>query len=464
MSNPAGGNHEGLAHLEEKIRLSEDRIKHLEAVQKDKDLRISDLETALGEKEAYFGKILAGNGWKALTRYFKIRDALLPPASRRRRILTAVFKGPRAAARGAGRLAKAISKTIKPDRRFLNVQIDITNFCNLKCRMCYFRFQSVPMAARRQLTYDQVVKMIGPWASRIKSLGLSCGAEPLLADRRELLKILEFPEARGIPQSMLVTNATALDREIARKIVDSRIRMLQISFDSHVKETFEMIREGASYDRVVENIKYLRDYKKEKKSSFPYIQFVCILARWNIEQMSEYLDFIPLLGANGVDFRHLIVYQEAKLEDQSLVLDKALANRTLDLIREKCRTHGFHLNTIPENFALDPAGEPSASGGREKPRRGKRTCRIPQTFIYMGPSGDVLPCPYFYGEKPIGNLAVDDFETMWNRKEYADFRRDAARGRFTRKCCLTCPASGSGEVNDPRAFQAKDLEPQSKRD
>ena len=47
---------------------------------------------------------------------------------------------------------------------------------------------------------------------------------------------------------------------------------------------------------------------------------------------------------------------------------------------------------------------------------------------------------------------------MWNRKEFVRFRKDVARGVFARDCCKTCPAAGSGEINDPLAFQEKDLE------
>ncbi len=444
--------------LEETVRQNEANIRRLEDLQREKDLRIGDLETTLGERQAYYSQIQSGHGWKWLTRYFKIRNKILPPESRRRRLLAAALRGPGAAAAFVGRMAARISRAVKPERRIFNVQVDLTNYCNLKCKMCYFQFQSIPVEARRRLSYDQLVKIVGPWADRIKSLGLSCGAEPLLAERKELLKILGFPREYGIPRSLLTTNATLMDEEVARRIVDSGIGIIQISMDSHLKEKYEMIRVGAHFDRVVENIKYLRDYKKERKSSSPYIQFGCVLMRWNIEDVSDYLDFVHLLGANGVAFQHVVVYQGSEISDQSLSLDKPLANRYLDLIREKCRTHGFHLNTIPENFSLSPAAEKDSASRKKSARRRRRTCVIPQSYIYMAPNGDVLPCPYFYGERPVGNLAQDDFATMWNRKDYVRFRKDVGRGVFARECCKTCPAAGSGEINDPLAFQEKDLE------
>lgn len=437
-----------------------DRIKRLEDLQREKDARIHDLETTLGERQAYYTAIQSGNGWKWLTRYFALRDKILPPNSRRRRLLSAILKGPKAAAALAGRSAAAISRAVKPERRIFNVQVDPTNYCNLKCRMCYFQFQAVPAEARLRLSYAQLVKAVGPWADRIKSLGLSCGAEPLLAERKELMKMLDFPREAGIPRSLLTTNATLMDADIARKIVDSGIGIIQISLDSHLKEKYEMIRVGARFEHVVENIKFLRDYKRERKSATPYIQFGCVLMRWNIEDVSDYLDFVHLLGADGVAFQHVVVYQGSEISEQSLSLDKELANRYLDLIREKCRTHAFHLNTIPENFDLGAAGggAPDGRPAKRPSRRRGRTCRIPQSYIYMAPNGDVLPCPYFYGERPVGNLLRDGFETMWNRKEYVRFRKNVARGVFDRTCCQTCPAAGSGKIDDPLAFKEKDLE------
>jgi glycosyltransferase involved in cell wall biosynthesis len=60
------------------------RIKTLEISAREKDEQITIMGDALTGKEAYIQMIHSGRGWKLLTKYFKLRDSLLPVGSRRR--------------------------------------------------------------------------------------------------------------------------------------------------------------------------------------------------------------------------------------------------------------------------------------------------------------------------------------------------------------------------------------------
>ena len=75
--------------------------------------------------------------------------------------------------------------------------------------------------------------------------------------------------------------------------------------------------------------------------------------------------------------------------------------------------------------------------------------------MQIRPGGDVLPCCYWYGEKPIGNLIETDFDTLWNKKEYVKLRREVSQGIFIRHCCKNCPELGSGIVDDEGGFEEK---------
>jgi glycosyltransferase involved in cell wall biosynthesis len=73
-----------ISGLEAGARERDSRIIDLEAAVREKDEHISSVEHALGEKEAYIRFIHSGQGWKLLSRYFAIRDRILPPGTKRR--------------------------------------------------------------------------------------------------------------------------------------------------------------------------------------------------------------------------------------------------------------------------------------------------------------------------------------------------------------------------------------------
>ena len=81
-----------ISYFEAKLGEKEQHIATLENALKGKDQHIASLENALKEKEAYINFIHSGHGWKLLTRYFKIRDRLLPVGTKRRHFVKLFFK------------------------------------------------------------------------------------------------------------------------------------------------------------------------------------------------------------------------------------------------------------------------------------------------------------------------------------------------------------------------------------
>lgn len=392
--------------------------------------------------------------------------------------------------------------------RFLTIQTDLSTYCNLKCRMCYFH--AGLDVKKERVTFAQFDRLFNSFANRIRVLGLSCGTEPLLARQEDLFRIFDFIKEKGIPESNMVTNATLLNKRIAEKIVDSGITTLMISIDSHIKEKYEAIRIGAKFERVVENVKYLIDYRKRMGARRPFIQFNCVLAKYNLEDMPGYLDSLFQLGVDGVDFRHIVLHRGCGLEDQPLNKYKALANLYFDYIRKRCKKLKISLEYLPDNFNEEglteeersqlkeitlpapdaelppryssettderdrtPVEEP-ITGSTDIPADGEeepcetvvseenpppdplgRICKIPLSFMQIRPDGDVLPCCYWYGEKPMGNLFETDFDTLWNKAEYVKLRREVSGGILIRHCCMNCPELGSGRVDEQGGFEEK---------
>jgi len=170
--------------------------------------------------------------------------------------------------------------------------------------------------------------------------------------------------------------------------------------------------------------------------------------RRNIEEVGPFLDFIHELGADAVDFRHMVPYSGLHIEEESLVHHKELCNKHLRIARAKCAELGIRIASIPDEFSLD--GGPATPHGPTK-----RACNVPKTFMYVRPDGGVQPCTLWFGEAPVGNLAKEEFATVWNEPHYATFREEVAQGILTHKCCQTCPSLGGGCVDNESSFEEK---------
>ncbi len=71
--------------LEAAINGKDARIEDLQAAINGKEARIEDLQGATSEKDDALNNIYSSHGWKTLLFYYKVRDRIFPPSSRRRK-------------------------------------------------------------------------------------------------------------------------------------------------------------------------------------------------------------------------------------------------------------------------------------------------------------------------------------------------------------------------------------------
>jgi MoaA/NifB/PqqE/SkfB family radical SAM enzyme len=151
------------------------------------------------------------------------------------------------------------------------LDFEISNICNLECRMCLGENSSAIRCNREKLPpyelhYDhQFVEQLKEFIPHIKEARFS-GGEPFLVplyyDLWNLL-IEENPKA----EISVLTNATVLNEKVKNLIANGNFR-LSVSVDSLNKETYEKIRVNADFDTVFSNMEYFYDYSLRKNSVF----------------------------------------------------------------------------------------------------------------------------------------------------------------------------------------------------
>ncbi len=113
ISNSGTKSEETIVSSAEPVDVTPANLAALEADVRAKDSRIGNLERALEERTAYIQQIQAGHGWRFLTRYYALREMVLPQGTKRSLAAKALFKMILSAAR-LGRIKRTDTHNPKP--------------------------------------------------------------------------------------------------------------------------------------------------------------------------------------------------------------------------------------------------------------------------------------------------------------------------------------------------------------
>jgi hypothetical protein len=135
---------------------------------------------------------------------------------------------------------------IHPFEKLSVVNIEPTNFCNLHCAHC-----GDDKTRKTGFIDTALFQKIAKQCTG-KEIRLFMSGEPLFHPDIENLIVL----ARSYSNKVVIhTNATKLDEKMSRKLINSGLTHLSISFDGIDKEEYENIRVGANFEQVSDNIK-----------------------------------------------------------------------------------------------------------------------------------------------------------------------------------------------------------------
>ena len=175
------------------------------------------------------------------------------------------------------------------------IQIGITNRCNLACEFCPHRLSTRPQGDISPDLLDHLLSQVAPY---VDTVDLSFDGEPFLHPR--------WPECVEACRShrilaMLETNATLLDESLAREVLKAGVGSITFSIDAARAETFEKLKPGGDYEQVVENVeRFLRLARNHPER--PYIQIQFVKTPGNAHEAA---DFVRRWKGKGADAVHV---------------------------------------------------------------------------------------------------------------------------------------------------------------
>lgn len=308
-----------------------------------------------------------------------------------------------------------------------HAHIEPTTICNLKCVSC--SNQSVPESRKGHLTLLELKELVekNPFIQDVSLLGLG---EPLL--NPEIVEMAIYLHNRGI-QSRIATNGMNLNSVDLEKLLPS-IDELIISFDSNEQNSFEEIRKGADFKKIVKNIKEIVNIKKSKRLSLT-VSLQTIISKMNIDRLDQ---IPPLAGELGIDkmrFSPAVQYnpeyngkknngnyKEVRNRIKSIQgPNKKFANLMRNKLESLCYRH---------NLAFGFAGF--------SPRF--KDCWWPGKGIFITYDGYVTPCCMRMDPALLnfGNLFHQSFESIMEGDEYRRFINSYKKNSCP-EICRECP-------------------------
>lgn len=279
----------------------------------------------------------------------------------------------------------------------IRVTVELTNHCNLYCRMCPRRFMKGPKGYMTVPLFQKIINELAEYAPL--TLVPFFRGESLL--HPEFISMIRFAKEQKLSPIQLATNGTLLTKEIAQQLLDSELDFISFSVDSVDSESYHQIRGENSFEKVLLHIETLLEMKQEHGSKHPEIQVSMVKSAWNEEKVQSFLD----RWQGRVD--RIRVYEEHS-----------------------------------KNGNFGSLGSPTG----EIVTHDRRPCLKPFQEMVIYWNGEVALCNHDWDRKDhIGNLNEMSILSVWQDEKYRNIRQSHLDGSVaSESVCLHCDHWRSG--------------------
>lgn len=254
---------------------------------------------------------------------------------------------------------------------FENLEIYLTNTCNIRCRHCYF-FGEGRHLEGKHVNFDILVRTI----IEAEEMGLYkiklCGGEPMAYYRMK--ELLQFLNSRKI-RTTIITNGLLIDEFIDE--LDCTKLSFVVSLDGF-EHSHDYLRGKGTFKRTKNNI--------ERATNVGFdVEINMVVYDKNVNDIEKFTEFVKSINARGLNIQVVrpVGLAAVNLKDH-MVIDESF-------LRE---THQNELEIQLEKVA----GE-------------KKFCTSCKTGLTVDFNNHVLGCQ-FLSEKPLGNLVNESLRDI----------------------------------------------------
>lgn len=318
------------------------------------------------------------------------------------------------------------------------VTLFLTSRCNLRCRMCGQwgdkGITKQKAGHQEELSLEEYRRLIDELSTFRPNITLF-GGEPLLYKNcAELVRMLKDKKMHVC----LITNGTLLE-PYASRLVEYGLDELNISLDGPEKIHDEIRGTSGMFQKIRQGLNRITLEKEKQKKRYPLINLEFTITSYNLEAMPGMIKVAEELGADSLNYHHLIFIEKemyerherdffslfaASSEDwQGFLLEgvKDIDIRKLSRYIQEIMSHKYSFLAAIYPHLTEEELEIYYGQASQMPSGYPARCLSPWIVAYIFPGGEVRPCLNF--ALSPGNIKRDSFKDIWNNKSYLNFRK-----------------------------------------
>ena len=296
-----------------------------------------------------------------------------------------------------------------------NVQLEVTNLCNLSCGMCPREELNIPF---EHMPLDRA-KAIIDRLSGVQLLTLTGWGEPFL--HPDIFTLIRYAKDKGFAVQ-LTTNGLFKDDAVITKIVESGLDSISFSVDSPE----DALAWGHHNAKALERIKQLLAARKDRS---PLVTLQATLHRGGEKEIEAIIRFCAEAGADRVNLGRLDTRFAPELtrptaEEESRILKRAA---------QQGRERGIRVDAIQHSIGGAPLERRIYHLIKGLLHRGGKYCLKTYSYAYITTRGEVTPC-CLLPNASMGNILETDLAVLWRSSKFKDFRE--SQKKICGKCDL----------------------------
>ena len=288
---------------------------------------------------------------------------------------------------------EAAKKLKIPGAYPIHIDFELRFGCTMKCPQCILQIDpkefgsSHPYYAGnrgKRIEFKKFKEIIDEGVKHgLCSITLNVNNEPLLTP--DIARYIRYARKAGIIDVILLTNASLLTREKAEEIIDSGLTKIYFSLDAINKDTYQVVRKGGDFDKVMGNIDHFLSLKKKKRLFLPVTRVSFVKSRMNEKEADKFMKY----WKPRVDF----------VSTQSFINP----------------AYGYsNYETLQDRYYI-----------RNKDLKSPGACVQPYQRLTIYNDGSVHPCCLWYGVMlDMGNIHSQSVYSIWNSTKMKKLRKD----------------------------------------
>jgi len=299
------------------------------------------------------------------------------------------------------------------------IEVETTTFCNLKCKMCEHTYWDEKPT---HMSFNQFQSILDQFP-KLKWIGLTGIGSSFL--NRDYMEMLRYVKAKNI-YCEIYDSFYLLDTIVANELIEIKFDRLIMSIDAATKETYKIIRKGAIFEQVTQNLTNLINLKRKRKAHYPEITFHYIISKENIHEVIPFMDMIKsLTHGELVSILFTSILHPFK-EIQGMKVD--VPDELIRKIKKKGNALRIKVSVNRNILQKEPV-----------------TNCIEWTMPFIFVDGSVVPCCIgneanhrkFQKETALGNIFQETFSNIWHGERYTNLRQLIKNGKIP-PCCKNC--------------------------